>query len=200
MLIRHAEVEDRYQGVFGGILDIGISPRGQAQAERLAEYLKSKPIDTLYTSPMKRVRQTLAPMLRNGSPQPIITAELREIDFGDWTGVSWDSLPGKFGVSAFDWLDEIERGSVPNGETGAAFRARIVSCLRRITTLDSGKAVCVYCHGGVVRMMLSILLDLPLPKTSQFEIAYASVTEISLGPRKAELTLLNFTPWGNTKL
>ena len=44
-------------------------------------------------------------------------------------------------------------------------------------------------------MMLAILLDVPLPKTNQFEIEYASVTQVVLHPHMAEVELLNFTPW-----
>ena len=44
-------------------------------------------------------------------------------------------------------------------------------------------------------MILSILLELPLPKTNAFEIEYASVTRVTLHPRLAEIELLNFTPW-----
>jgi hypothetical protein len=44
-------------------------------------------------------------------------------------------------------------------------------------------------------MILSILLELPLPKTNMFEVEYASVTQIALHPRHAEIELLNFTPW-----
>jgi hypothetical protein len=43
--------------------------------------------------------------------------------------------------------------------------------------------------------MLAILLDLPLPKTSAFDIEYASVTQVSVQPGRCEIKLLNFTPW-----
>jgi broad specificity phosphatase PhoE len=51
------------------------------------------------------------------------------------------------------------------------------------------------CHGGVVRMLLAILLDLPLPRMSAFEVDYASLTVVEQHRRGAEIQLLNFTPW-----
>ena len=60
-LIRHAEVEVSFQGVFGGCIDMDISPRGHEQAAALARYLKRKKFDAVYASPMKRVQQTLSP-------------------------------------------------------------------------------------------------------------------------------------------
>jgi hypothetical protein len=44
-------------------------------------------------------------------------------------------------------------------------------------------------------MILSILLDLPLPNTNIFEIEYAGMTQIALWPDHTEIELLNFTPW-----
>src|SRR5690349_18366583 len=132
LLIRHAEVEVRYQKVFGGRVDMALSPRGHTQAAVLADFLRQKKLDAIYASPMKRVQQTLAPLLNNGAPRPIIVADLREVDFGDWTGHGWDAVKEKFGASAFEWLDHLERGTIPNAERLADYRARIEPCLRDI--------------------------------------------------------------------
>lgn len=194
-LIRHAEVELDYQRVFGGRIDMGISPEGQCQAAALAGWLGHQPLDAVYASPMKRVQQTLLPITRNGTPRPVIETDLREVDFGDWTGHGWEAVLEKFGIHAADWLDHLDDGTVPNGETGVAFRGRVEPVLRRILQRHPGGHVGIAAHGGVIRMMLAVLLDLPLRKTAAFEIDYASVTHIEHGARRAEVRLLNFTPW-----
>jgi broad specificity phosphatase PhoE len=130
-----------------------------------------------------------------GSLTQTILPGLREVDFGDWTGYNWREVREKFGVHPYDWLDEIERGAVPNGENGVQFRARVETCLFKIIREHPGQTVAVFSHGGVIRMMLAILLDLPLPKTNAFEIEYASVTQVVLRPELNEIELLNFTPW-----
>jgi len=194
-LIRHAEVESRYQNTFGGQIDMNLSPRGHAQARALAGYLHRLPIVALYASPMKRVQQTLAPWLGKGAPRPVCLPGLREVDFGDWTGLGWEAVKAQFGRSAWDWLHHLDRGEVPNGETGAVFRARVEPCVAQIVREQAGRDVAVVCHGGVVRMILAILLDLPLPQTVVLAVDYASVTRVALGPPRAELELLNFVPW-----
>jgi broad specificity phosphatase PhoE len=194
-LIRHAEVEARYQHTFGGSVDMDISPRGHEQAAALAGFLQTKPFDALYASPMKRVQQTLAPLLKNGTPPPTIRPNLREVDFGDWTGHGWEAVREKFGVSAFTWLDQLDRGAIPNAENIVTYRARVAQCLTEILSTQTGKTIAVFCHGGVIRMLLSILLELPLPKTDAFQVDYASVTEVSIGPDRTRIELLNFTPW-----
>ncbi len=195
LLVRHAEVEQTYHKIFGGEIDMCLSPRGKKQARRLAEFLRRKKLDAIYASPKKRVQQTLAPLLRNGAPAPTIAPALREVNFGDWTGLNWEKVCERFNLAPHEWLDHIERGLTPNGENGPQFRARVEPCLRGILKAHAGKTVGIFCHGGVVRMILSILLELPLPKTTMFEVEYASVTQVVLHPRLTEIELLNFTPW-----
>ena len=211
-MIRHAEIERRYQHAFGGRLDINLSTRGRAQAKTLAGFLHGKKIAAIYASPMKRVQQTVAPFLKSMVDAPLprrhqsgisltqtILPGLREVDFGDWTGYNWTEVRQKFGVHPYDWLDEIELGAVPNGENGIQFRTRVEACLYKIIRRHPGEIAAIFSHGGVIRMILAILLDLPLPKTNSFEIEYTSVTRVALHPHLNEIELLNFTPWRDWK-
>ena len=195
LLIRHGEVETRYQGVFGGTIDMNLSDRGHEQAKTLAKFLRGKKFDAIYASPMKRVQQTFAPSAKHHKVKQVILPGLREIDFGDWTGFGWDAVREKFGIQPYEWLEKIELGVVPNGESTAHFRKRVEPCLRRIIRENHGKTAAVFCHGGVIRMMLAILLDLPLPKTGSFQVEYTSVTQVAMHPHMNEIELLNFTPW-----
>ena len=194
-LIRHGEVEKRYQSVFGGRIDMQLSPRGHRQAAALAGYLHHTEFDALYASPMRRVHQTLAPLRRNGWPEPVVMPALREVDFGDWTGLGWDEVETRFGASAYTWLDQMERDAIPGAESARAFRARLRPVVRQLLARHPGQQVAVVCHGGVIRMVLAILLGWPLPKTAAFEIDYASVTQVAWAPHKTRLHLVNFAPW-----
>lgn len=172
-----------------------LSPRGHEQARALAAWLRRKPLDAIYASPMKRVQQTLVPLLKNGAPRPVVLPGLREVDFGDWTGLGWEAVQEKFGARASEWLHRLELGRVPNGETGAAFCERVEPCLRQILGQHQGQIVAIVCHGGVIRMMISLLAELPLSKISLFDIEYASISQIMLHPHRVEFELLNFAPW-----
>ena len=194
-LIRHAEVESRYQSVFGGRIDMGLSPRGHEQAAALAKYLRQKTVSAIYASPMKRVQQTLQPWVVNGVPRPTIVPDLREVDFGVWTGLTFGQVQARFGVSAWAWLDQLASAAIPNAECAATFRARVEPCLRQIICDHAGQQVAVVCHGGVIRMALAILLDMPFSRTGAFQVEYASLTQVRLRPEQPELQLLNFTPW-----
>ena len=195
LLIRHAEVEARYQGVFGGRIDMELSPRGHQQAAALAKYLHSRPLSAIYASPMRRIQQTLAPLLVNGTPKPVILQDLREVDFGDWTGLAWEEVQARFGISAFAWLEQLECDGIANAESAETLQERVEPCLRQILAAHAGQQVAVVCHGGIIRMLLGILLRWPLARLGAFEVEYASLTQVVVHPHKAELQLLNFTPW-----
>ena len=195
LLIRHAEVEARYQGVFGGRIDMDLSPRGHEQAAALATHLHATRCDTLYASPMKRVRQTLAPLLQSSPPAPVILPNLYEVDFGDWTGLTFAQVKQQYGRSAHEWLRLLEAGDIPNAEEVAAYRARVDACLQEILRHSPGQTVGVFCHGGVIRMLLALLLDLPFAEMDRFEIEYASITTVAIQPGRTRLQLLNYTPW-----
>jgi broad specificity phosphatase PhoE len=196
LFLRHAEVDDAYHRVFGGRIDMSISALGHQQALALAEYLTRKfHIDAIYASPMKRVQMTLEPLLSRVRIQPVILEHLREVDFGAWTGLGWDQIAEHFGVTAFEWLDHLERGTMPEAEPMEMFRGRVERALSQILSENIGKTVVVACHGGVIRMALACLLELPLHKMTHLEVEYASLTWVDCCGPKREMQIQNFTPW-----
>ncbi len=198
VFVRHGEVEERYHQVFGGSkIDMALSARGQRQAEAVCQWFGQERIDAVFASPMQRVRQTMDPLLKSRGLQPVVMDDLREVDFGDWTGLRWPEVKEMFGVSAFDWLEVMERGELPGGEDAGSLQTRVRPCLDRILeACPHGRAV-VFCHGGIIRVLLSLLLDLPLSRTAHFNIEYGSISVVELQPEKrhvVELELLNYQP------
>jgi broad specificity phosphatase PhoE len=146
---------------------------------------------------MQRVRQTAIPLLEAKRLQPVVLEDLREVDFGDWTGYGWQDIQARFGVVAYDWLETLENGGIPNGETAACLKARVRPCLQRVVEENPHRSVAVVCHGGIVRVMLALLLEMPLSHMAHFNIDYGSVTLVELQPGKKhalEVELLNFCP------
>ena len=198
-LVRHGEVEEKYHRVFGGRILMNFSPLGREQAEALASYLQGVPFDSIYVSPMRRVQQTVVKLVESQTKSPIVLPDLREVDFGVWTGLAWDEIHTRYGVSAYRWLDQLEHGLIREAEPIAHFRARVEGALKRVLEEGPGRTVAVVCHGGVIRMFLAILLDLPLKKMACFDFEYASLSIVDWLPGKVEAQLLNFTPWRDNR-
>ncbi len=173
---------------------MALSERGHEQAAALADYLKQFRFAALYASPMQRVQQTLAPLLRDDLKVTVLS-ELREVDFGDWTGLSWEEVQAKFGISAFSWLEELECARITNAECAADLRRRLEPCLNTMLRQHEHQPIAVLCHGGVIRMLLAILLKRSFSAMAPFEIEYASITRVRYTPARVRLELVNFAPW-----
>jgi broad specificity phosphatase PhoE len=195
LLIRHAEVEERYHKVFGGTIDMELSKAGLRQAALLEKGLRRFRLDAVYASPMRRVRQTVQSLAAHGFPKPMYREALREVDFGAWTGHAWHEIPERFNARAYDWLEQLERAAIPEAECAQTLMNRIGPCLAEIIKAHAGQTVAVFCHGGVIRVILASLLDMPLSRTAAFEIDYASITHVEIQGNRVQIHLLNFTPW-----
>jgi len=197
-LIRHGEVEEKYHKVFGGSrIDMALSPLGHQQGQAVQKWLADTHLDALYASPMLRVQQTLAPLATYRAIAPTLMPDLREVDFGDWTGHRWDEVQEHFGISAFDWLETMENGGIPHGEPVPELKARVGKCLQDILAAHPHQTVAIFCHGGIIRVMLAMLLDMPLFRMAHFNIEYGSISVVEVQPEKkhaVEIELLNFQP------
>ena len=72
---------------------------------------------------------------------------------------------------------------------------RIKNSLDRILGGGEGGDVLVFCHGGVIRMLLSLLLKEPFASMDRFEVDYASLSVLEIRGGRVELKLHNFAPW-----
>ena len=157
MLIRHAlpvrrELEE-------GIADPELSPAGLAQAQHLADYLASEPIDAIYSSPMQRAMQTAAPMAAARGLDVTLVDGVAE-----WDRNSSEYIPIEELKAARDprWLAMAAGEILMVDETPEDFRDRVVTAVERIIDDHPGHRVAVTCHGGVVNAYLAHVLDLPI--------------------------------------
>ena len=194
-LVRHGEVEERYLRVYGGRIDMDLSERGRDQSRTLSPFFAKLGLDAIYCSSMKRARQTVEPITNHASSAPVFIEDLREIDFGEWTGLEWEEVARRHEAKVADWLHLLDSGEVDGAETTAEFRARVEPCLGRILDFHPGQSVAVICHGAVIRLMLSCLLALPLRQLGGIDVAYAGVSLIEHEGNRNVARYINHTPW-----
>jgi broad specificity phosphatase PhoE len=191
LLIRHAEPVRIAPGEGGGgPVDPELTPRGRAQAQRLADWLAGEQLDAVVTSPLRRARETAAPVAAAHAIAIEIGPELIEYDAQADHYVPAEELKAEKDAR---WHAMIEgRWEDFGGEPPDQFRARIVPCLDAIIERSPGRRVAVVCHGGVINVYLAALLG--LDRTLWFEPGYTSVSRVVAarsGPRS--LVTLNET-------
>lgn len=160
-LIRHGEPAAEARHRCYGSLDVGLSQKGQEQMEHVAEYLKSEPIAYVYSSPRSRAQQG-ARTLASSVSQPVeVVEDLREIDFGDFEGLSYDEIAIRYPDLYRKWMEEPTEALFPNGESFPEMRTRVLKAFEAIQCAHDGQTLAVVSHGGVNRIVLADALQIP---------------------------------------
>ena len=151
-LIRHGEAVSNVQPIVGGMRgDIGLTPRGVAQAERLRDRLASTgeiAADVLISSTLPRARET-AEIIAPALGLPILwDDDVQEMRPGVADGMSLDEFREKFGIPST--TREPFRPLAPGGENWGQFMLRVATALDRIARQHRDKSVVIVCHGGVI--------------------------------------------------
>src|SRR3954463_2095811 len=117
LLIRHAAHVELGRTLSGRRRDVALSAEGLEQAEIVADLLAVEPLTAVYSSPRERAYYTARQIADAHELKVQIADALDEVDFGDWSGRSFDDLEGDP-----DWsLWNEARGSArpPAGESMA---------------------------------------------------------------------------------
>ncbi|MHB8836308.1 MAG: histidine phosphatase family protein [Candidatus Methylomirabilia bacterium] len=179
ILIRHGQVEERFEGRFVGSTDAALSPAGLCQAQDLVSWLAGKQPGSCFCSPLQRCTATARVALKGLALQPELDPDLREVDFGEWEGLSFSEIAGK-DTAAVDRWARFEPGfRFPGGESINEFPTRIGAAADRMAAAPQ-ETVVAFTHGGVIRFMLCALLRLNPGSYAAFEIRPAGVVELAL--------------------
>jgi alpha-ribazole phosphatase len=170
ILVRHCEPQEDARGLCYGRLDIGLSDAGREHAERLAAALERHEWDAVYASPRLRARETAVAVNRD----VVIDDDLREIDFGDLEGRSYDEIAATDPELYRAWMDRPTTVRFPGGESFAELKVRALEALRRIRAAHESAVVVT--HGGVLRAGLAAWLGMPDEAIFRLDQRYGGVT------------------------
>lgn len=175
ILVRHSESTDNVKGVWSGIRNVGLTPKGRADAYKIGAVLHDQTFDIIYVSQLKRTRQTLTELLKAyGKTKAKIkkTGAIDERDYGRLAGQDKWKVRAAIGLHAFN---DIRRGwavPVPDGETLKDVYERVVPWYKEIVLpqLLKGKTVLIVAHGNSNRALRKYLENI-----SQEAIKYATM-------------------------
>ncbi|HWF10453.1 MAG TPA: histidine phosphatase family protein [Bryobacteraceae bacterium] len=161
-LIRHGDPADEARNRCYGSLDLGLSEVGRKQMEDIADYLKSEPISAVYASPRSRALEgarILASTVSGGIPT--VAEDLREIDFGDFEGLTYDEIAVQHPDLYRVWMENPTEVLFPNGESFSGMRERVLMAFDAIRHRHHGETIALISHGGVNRILLAHALQMP---------------------------------------
>jgi probable phosphoglycerate mutase len=173
-LVRHA-AHDRVGSVLCGRMPaVSLGEAGRRQAHALADRLAGERIDAVYTSPLERARETAVPIAARIGLEARVSDAMAEIDFGDWTGRSFDSLEGE--PDWIHWNESRSTARPPGGESMVEVQSRATRLLDRLQQDYPEGRIVLVSHCDVIKAMLASYLRLALDGLARFDIAPASVS------------------------
>ncbi len=171
-LLRHGEPKGGrlYRG---NLIDDQLSKKGWQQMQTSTA---NKHWNLIATSPMLRCREFAQYLSKKQNIEMQVFDALKEIGFGAWQGQSAEEI-GQAKVNRF------KQNPLNNQPLGAEnlydFQLRVLSALKQIIQKVANPTL-IIAHAGVIRVIKSHLLNLPIEKMFTIDVACASCERFSL--------------------
>jgi broad specificity phosphatase PhoE len=153
LLIRHGESVLGRAKRYAGHRDTPLTCRGRSQASRLRARVSAFRPDVVVSSDLRRCLETaelLAPDAR------ILASErLRELDFGEWDGLSARTCRRR-DRSRFDrWMLDPWSTRPPGGESLRQLWTRVRAYVATLARRFPGRTLAIVTHAGPIRALLA---------------------------------------------
>ncbi|MGH4117623.1 histidine phosphatase family protein [Clostridium sp.] len=161
-LVRHGETKWNALGKFQGCKDIILSEEGVLQANYLKIRFENK-YDYIYTSPLKRAIQTAEIISENNKIKPIIELKLREINFGDWEGLTVKEIETTYPEKFIQWKTDELNAPICGGDLSLKLASiRATEAILKIVKKHQGKNIIIVAHGGIIKAGLIGMFNLKM--------------------------------------
>ena len=154
LLLRHGRTKANEEHLYCGSTDWPLSEEGRkCLTQKRGVY--GTEWESFYTSGLIRTKETQEILFgeqKAAKEEP----NLREMDFGDFEGKSYEML--KDDPAYQEWISgDNERKICPGGESGDQMKERALSALDRILQRDPAKRIVIVTHGGPIAAIMQQL-------------------------------------------
>lgn len=169
-LVRHGQTDFNLKGIVQGSgIDSSLNDRGKAQAHAFYERYRSIKFDKVYTSTLKRTRETVQQFIDAGIPHESMGG-LNEISWGNREGQRITPEEDEY----YHWmLGQWREGKtdlrIEGGESPEDVAKRQHDAVQVIMSHMEEKTILVCLHGRAMRILLCRLLNYPLHAMDMFE-------------------------------
>jgi broad specificity phosphatase PhoE len=193
-LVRHGatEANERVPYILqGNAIDMPLSPAGEAQARDVAAFLARFPITHVYSSQLKRARQTAESIARERNIAPQVIDDLHECNVGLWEGLDWQTIHERYPDEHRRFVENTAETPYLGGESYGDVLRRVMPVIERLCDSHKGESIGVVAHNVVNRALLAHLLGLGLERAPKIAQANGAVNLIRRQGARNELVTLN---------
>lgn len=165
-LIRHGETDRNKEKCLQGRSDIELNEYGRELARKTAQGLAGVNFDIIFTSPLKRARETAEIIRGNREISIIPRVELQEISFGEYEGLCYGkenfSIPDRDFMNFFQ--NPVEYVTPPGGESFEEVMKRTGDFWQELMQKEEykDKTILLSTHGCALKALLANVYKKPL--------------------------------------
>jgi len=193
-LVRHGETDWNRKEIYQGQEDIPLNEKGKKEARNLALTLKGIEISSIYSSDLKRAKETAEIIAKSLGIQTVIYKEsLREMNFGEWTGKSVFEMEENSALFQL-WSKDPWNISPPEGETLKELASRVRKEAEEIFLKHYGQNVLVVTHAGPIKAIIFDLIGSTGNPYWNLDISHDTIVVIEK-EKRYKITLVKIKPF-----
>jgi len=193
-LIRHCETEWNRLERCQGISDLELNNNGINQSISLKDFYFDKHVDLIFSSDLKRTMQTALEINKNLKSDIIQNEKLREMDQGDFEGLSFSYIRKNFASQLLEWRSNPKKFRIPNGETLGEVQERALDFMENLfIQYKSHKNIIIVSHNLVIASILCYYSNRDLKDFAEFTLDSGSITTLMYSNNKISIEEINYT-------
>jgi broad specificity phosphatase PhoE len=179
VLVRHGATDWNLQGRCQGVTDRELSEVGVRQAEQIAALLSSESIQAIYSSDLRRARQT-ADLISQPHNLPVLIEEnIRELNHGALEGLTFNEIKQNYSEFLARWRSEPAEIQVPGGEKLTDVAARAWQGVNQIAERHSeARSIIVVSHNFPILGIVCRVTGTHLNNYRSFHLDPCSITRL----------------------
>jgi len=189
VLVHHATCAHLDSVLLGRTLDEPLDLRGEGQARALAAGLLSVRDLTIESSPRRRTRHTAGIIAAMHDTVVRIAAQMDDIDFGSWSGRSFEALAADPHWMRWNQYRAVTR--TPAGDSILQVQQRAMTHFSKLQQTVGNGTVAIVTHTEVIRAVVLLALQLPIEDYRRVDISAASLTTLSVDGTLLRLETVN---------
>ncbi|NUU96220.1 hypothetical protein XO10_08115 [Marinitoga sp. 1135] len=179
LLLRHPETVANIKGIFNGWKDYPLTEKGKLQMKNIVKELEKIPVDRVFTSPLPRAYNLAKTIAEQKGIKIRVYEELREINFGNFEGKTFQEIEKEFPDECKQWLDNYKTFKFPEGESFEDFNERISYFLKSIEK-GANKTYLIVTHLGVIRVILTKIYNWDIDKMWEIQCENGKYIEVNI--------------------
>lgn len=185
-LVRHGATDWNLAGRCQGTTDLELNETGLRQAEAAALGLTGEKITAVYSSDLKRARQTAEAVARFHNLAVLVEESIRELDHGELEGLTFAEIHAVRPEFILRWRDEPADAEIPGGERLAEVARRAWDGMGRIVGRHGLEdTLVVVSHNFPILSVLCRIAGTPLNQYRTYHLPPGGAVRLDYGPEGA---------------